>query len=51
MEGSTERRRKCKVVPVAGTVKGSVIDVQSDHRESVAAEMRSLGFEVKLAGG
>jgi translation initiation factor 1 len=34
-----------------GTVKDGVIEVQGDHREVVVAEMRRLGFEVKLAGG
>ncbi len=34
-----------------GTVKDGVIEVQGDHRELVVAEMRRLGFEVKLAGG
>jgi translation initiation factor 1 len=32
-------------------VKEGVIEVQGDHREVVVAEMRRLGFEVKLAGG
>ncbi len=34
-----------------GTVKDGVIEVQGDHRDVVVAEMRRLGFEVKLAGG
>jgi translation initiation factor 1 len=35
-----------------GTVKeGGVIEIQGDHREKIAAKLRTLGYKVKLAGG
>ena len=34
-----------------GAVKNGVIEIQGDHREALAAELRKLGRVVKLAGG
>jgi translation initiation factor 1 len=34
-----------------GTVKDGVIEIQGDHRETLAAALRELGYTVKLAGG
>jgi translation initiation factor 1 len=35
-----------------GTVKdGQVIEVQGDHRETIAEKLKELGYKVKLAGG
>ena len=34
-----------------GTVKDGVIEIQGDHRETLAAELKKLGYTVKLAGG
>ena len=34
-----------------GTVKDGNIEIQGDHREKIAAELRKLGYKVKLAGG
>ncbi|WP_243360085.1 translation initiation factor Sui1 [Fundidesulfovibrio terrae] len=34
-----------------GTVKDGVIEVQGDHRETLLAELKKLGYTVKLAGG
>jgi len=34
-----------------GSVKDGAVEIQGDHRESVAAHLRSKGYEVKLAGG
>lgn len=34
-----------------GTVKDGVIEIQGDHREVLAGELRKLGYTVKLAGG
>lgn len=34
-----------------GTVKDGVIEIQGDHREKVAAKLRSLGFKTKFTGG
>jgi translation initiation factor 1 len=34
-----------------GSVKGSVILIQGDHREVVKTELEKQGFKVKLSGG
>ncbi len=34
-----------------GAVKDGAVEIQGDHRERIAAELRSLGYTVKLAGG
>jgi len=34
-----------------GAVKEGAAEIQGDHRERIAAELRSLGYTVKLAGG
>ncbi len=34
-----------------GAVKDGVIEVQGDHRETLAQELKKLGYVVKLAGG
>ncbi len=34
-----------------GTVKDDVIEIQGDHRETLAAYLRNEGHTVKLAGG
>lgn len=34
-----------------GTVKDGVIEIQGDHREVLAQELKKLGYVVKLAGG
>ncbi len=34
-----------------GTVKEGTIEIQGDHREKIAAELRRLGYKAKLAGG
>ena len=34
-----------------GAVKDGVIEIQGDHRETLALELRKLGYTVKLAGG
>ena len=36
---------------VGGTVKDGVIEVQSDNREKIKAELEKAGYTVKLAGG
>jgi translation initiation factor 1 len=43
-----ELRRLCGA---GGTVKGGAIEVQGDHRDRVAAWLRTRGHTVKLAGG
>ena len=34
-----------------GSVKGTAIEIQGDHRTKVAARLESAGYRVKLAGG
>jgi len=34
-----------------GAVKDGAVEIQGDHRERIAAELRNLGRTVKLAGG
>lgn len=34
-----------------GTVKDSVIEIQGEHREKIAAALEKLGYKVKIAGG
>jgi translation initiation factor 1 len=45
---ATELRRLCGA---GGTVKGDTVEIQGDHRDSVAAHLGALGYRVKLAGG
>jgi translation initiation factor 1 len=54
--GSDEARRALaanlkKTCGSGGTVDGDTIEIQGDHRESVAEKLRQLGYRVKLAGG
>ena len=34
-----------------GTVKGDTIEIQGEHREKIAEALRSMGYQVKIAGG
>ncbi len=34
-----------------GTVKDEAIEIQGDHREKIAARLRSLGYKTKFTGG
>lgn len=43
-----ELRHRCGS---GGSVKGDVVEIQGDHRETVLAELRSQGFTAKAAGG
>jgi translation initiation factor 1 len=45
---AAELRRLCGA---GGTVKDGVIELQGDHRERVAAHLKSAGYRVKLSGG
>lgn len=44
--GSTLKRR----CGSGGTVRDGVIEIQGDHRETVAALLREAGYRVKVAG-
>jgi translation initiation factor 1 len=34
-----------------GTVKGGVIEIQGDHRDTIVKELSVIGFSAKKAGG
>lgn len=34
-----------------GTVKEDVIEIQGEHREKIAEELKKMGYKVKIAGG
>ena len=34
-----------------GTIKDGVIEIQGDHRETIAAALQHLGYRTKMAGG
>lgn len=34
-----------------GTVKDEIIEIQGEHREKIAEELKKIGYKVKVAGG
>jgi translation initiation factor 1 len=45
---ASDMKRLCGT---GGSAKDGAIELQGDHREKVAARLRSQGYRVKLAGG
>lgn len=45
---AAELKRLCGA---GGTVKDGVLEIQGDHRDRLAGNLRSQGYTVKLAGG
>ena len=47
-ERAAELKRLCGA---GGAVKDGAVEIQGDHRERIAEQLRSLSYTVKLAGG
>jgi translation initiation factor 1 len=45
---ASDLKRRCGS---GGAVKDGAVEIQGDHRETIAARLRSAGYRVKLAGG
>lgn len=45
---SSELKKACGT---GGTARDGVIEIQGDHREKLAAHLRSLGYKTKFTGG
>jgi len=51
-EGLKDLAKRLKQVSGSGgTVKDNVIEIQGEHREKIAEELKKLGYKVKIAGG
>jgi translation initiation factor 1 len=44
-------RRLKQACGSGGTVRDGEIEIQGEHRERIAGELRQLGYKVKIAGG
>lgn len=44
-------RRLKQACGSGGTIKEATIEIQGDHREKVAANLRALGYKTKFVGG
>jgi translation initiation factor 1 len=34
-----------------GTIKENIIEIQGEHRDMIAEELKKIGYKVKIAGG
>ena len=44
-------KRLKQVCGSGGTVKDNMIEIQGEHREKIAEELKKMGYKVKIAGG
>ena len=44
-------KRLKQICASGGTVKENIIEIQGDHREKIAEELKKMGYKVKIAGG
>jgi translation initiation factor 1 len=44
-------KRLKQVCSSGGTIKDSIIEIQGEHREKIAEELKKMGYKVKIAGG
>ena|SRR6266498_3532012 len=44
-------KRLKQVCGSGGTVKDGIIEIQGEHREKIAEELKKIGYKVKIAGG
>ena len=45
---ATQLKRRCGT---GGSVKGGIIIIQGDHRDTLIAELKNRGFKAKISGG
>jgi translation initiation factor 1 len=44
-------KRLKQICGSGGTVKDNIIEIQGEHREKIAEELKKKGYKVKIAGG
>lgn len=44
-------KRLKQVCGSGGTIKDNIIEIQGEHRERIAEELKKMGYKVKIAGG
>lgn len=44
-------KRLKQVCGSGGTIKENIIEIQGEHREKMAEELKKMGYKVKIAGG
>ena len=44
-------KRLKQVCGSGGTVKEDIVEIQGEHREKIAEELKKIGYKVKIAGG
>ena len=44
-------KRLKQVCGSGGTVKDEIIEIQGEHREKIAGELKKMGYKAKIAGG